>query len=480
MLSRAMTAWESWEGFRRERSRNKRFTFGDQWCDPVRDGDETISEEEWIRRQGCEPLKNNMIRRLVRSVVGVFRQNYTVPRVTARDPEEKELATLMNRLLDMNSTLNCLPEMFARTLEEFLVSGVAVHRKWYGPRNGVCECRTDYVHPERFFAEMAQGDLLGRDMDFLGEIHDFSPAELYSRFGRTPDDCRLLNRLFGAASASATEHCRVVEVWDCFYSPRWLIHDIDAARIRLSPDAPLPESAGRALMRMTRRWRYSYLAPDGTVLRRGFTPYAHGSHPFVMKGYPMLDGEIHSFVADIIDQQKYTNRLITLYDWTMRASAKGVLLIPRGSVPPGSSVREMADQWGRFNGVIEYRPSNDGARPEQVSANATNVGITDLLEIQLKMFEDISGVSSALQGKLENSSMSGTLFDQQTRNALAALLDLTEAFRSFIIDGAVKDASNLLQFYTPADIEAAAGKGASRLQIPTERYGRLLRDFRFN
>ena len=45
----------------------------------------------------------------------------------------------------------------------------------------------------------------------------------------------------------------------------------------------------------------------------------------MFKAYPFIDGEIHSFVADVIDQQRYTNRLITLNDWVIRASAKGVL-----------------------------------------------------------------------------------------------------------------------------------------------------------
>ncbi len=45
----------------------------------------------------------------------------------------------------------------------------------------------------------------------------------------------------------------------------------------------------------------------------------------------------------MIDQQRYANRLITLYDWVMRASAKGVLLLPEGSVEP-ENLREVADQ----------------------------------------------------------------------------------------------------------------------------------------
>ncbi len=60
-------------------------------------------------------------------------------------------------------------------------------------------------------------------------------------------------------------------------------------------------------------WYFYYLSPFGDILKEGETPYEHGSHPYIFKAYPFIDGEIHSFVADVIDQQRYTNRLITLF-----------------------------------------------------------------------------------------------------------------------------------------------------------------------
>lgn len=514
LLDRAASAWMNWERFRRDRTRNKRYTFGDQWCDLITEDGETMTEENWIRRQGCEPLKNNMIRRLVRSVVGVFRQNFKVPEVTARDNAETPLAKYMNRLLDMNATVNNLNELYARTMEEFLISGVAIHRKWYGIRDGVKDCWTDYVHPSAFFSETTSGDFRGWDIAFLGQIHDFSFSELCTRFASTPDEYDRLSKIYGNNGRRPVSRsdfgyapetssffvprdegiCRVIEVWEHFNTAIWRYHDpvvgvLYETENRLDPEslnsinrlrAERGEPEMRSSLRYVNRWRFSYLAPTGDILARGYSPYRHGEHPFVVKAYPLIDGEIHSFVADVIDQQRYTNRLITLYDWAMRASAKGVLLIPSGTVPHGTSIRDMADEWSRFNGVIEYRQTNTGAKPEQVSANATNIGITELLNIQMKMFEEITGVSSALQGKLESASMSGTLFNQQTRNALAALLDLTEAFRSFIIQGAIKDASNIRQFYTESELEAVAGEGAGRLGRDTVRFSRLTHDFRFS
>ena len=115
----------------------------------------------------------------------------------------------------------------------------------------------------------------------------------------------------------------------------------------------------------------------------------------------------------------------------MRASAKGVLLMPEGAVDP-ENMQNVVDQWSRFNGVIVYRPRPGYPDPKQVSGNATNIGISELLDIQLKMLEDVSGVNGALQGNLANNSISGTLYNQQTQNALISLSDLLDTFASFI------------------------------------------------
>ncbi len=204
-------------------------------------------------------------------------------------------------------------------------------------------------------------------------------------------------------------------------------------------------------------WRYTFMTPEGVILRRGDSPYAHKSHPYVFKAYPYIDGEIHSFVSDIIDQQKLTNRLISMYDWILRASAKGVLLFPEGSLPDGADINDIADEWCRFNGVIVYRPRAGVPLPQQVSSKSTDIGITELLEIQMKMMEDISGVNGALQGKLDSNSMSGTLYNQQTQNSLTALADLLRSFDDFMTDATAKDISNIRQYYTPRHIRRAVG-----------------------
>ena len=84
--------------------------------------------------------------------------------------------------------------------------------------------------------------------------------------------------------------------------------------------------------------------------------------------------------------------------------------------------------------MIVYKAKNGVPLPQQVSGNTMNIGIGELLDIQMKMMEDVSGVSGALQGRLESRGMSGTLYNQQTENSLTSLRDILETFDSFITD----------------------------------------------
>jgi hypothetical protein len=190
----------------------------------------------------------------------------------------------------------------------------------------------------------------------------------------------------------------------------------------------------------------------------------------VFKIYPFIDGEVHSFVSDVIDQQRYTNRLITLYDFIMRASAKGALLVPEGALPDDMTWDDLADEWARFNGIIRFKPKPGVPVPQQISSNSVNIGIGDLLNLQLKFFEDISGVHGALQGRSGNSGTSGTLYAQQAQNAATSLLDLLDSFSGFVVDAAYKDVKNMQQYYDDKRTFKIAGKQA-QVVYDKSRYG---------
>lgn len=463
LISRAVDCWESLAAFRSERERCKQFTYGDQWNDPILDRGVRMRERDYIVSQGNMPLKNNLIRRLVRNVLGVYRNQSRMPECRPGSLTGRCDSEMMNRLLARNREANRLEELYARTMEEFLISGMAVHKKWYGRRAGRSDCHTDHVSPARFFFDTSSRDFRGCDLSVVGEIHELCPSELRAAFAESPAQAEALGRIYGfGADEDCRMKCRVYEVWDRRQPMRLRCHDRLHGRWYMAPPEDVAavnaenarrRAAGKTATIKTswvsaEEWRYSFLTPEGIVIRRGVSPYAHGSHPYVFKAYPYIDGEIHSFVSDIIDQQKLTNRLISMYDWILRASAKGVLLFPEGSLPDGADINDIADEWSRFNGVIIYRPRAGVPVPQQVSSGSADIGIMQLLEIQMKMMEDISGVNGALQGKLDSNSISGTLYNQQTQNSLTALADLLKTFDDFVMQATRADISNISQFYS--------------------------------
>ena len=523
VLMEAQHYWNQMEDFRRDRERNKRYTYGFQWDDKICVDGKTMTEEEYIKSQGNVPLKNNLIRRLVKSVLGVYRSQMKEPTCTARDRDEQKLGETMSTILQCNMQLNRMTEVYARTMEEFLISGFIVHRKSYGWRNGKEDCWTDYVQPNNFFIDNNMRDFRGWDVSVLGEIHDISFGQLCEQFASSPEEYRKLREIYKWAAkkeyiASYAERfgysrlqnydflftsepgrCRVIEVWRKEQKPRWRCHDyqngdifkIDVEdyqrcvvaeneeRIRMAKAVGMPEDEVpliKATWFVDDYWYFYYLSPFGDILKEGETPYEHDSHPYVFKAYPFIDGEIHSFVADVIDQQRYTNRLITLYDWIMRASAKGVLMMPEDCLPDGVSLDDIAESWTEFNGVIVYKPSKSGRVPEQVANNSTNIGIAELLNMQLKFFEDISGVTGALQGKPGFSGESAAHYQQQTQNATTTLLDLLECFSGFVVDGAYKDVKNMQQFYDSKRVFNIAGKSGAQIEYDPKK----IRDVEFD
>lgn len=523
ILMEAQYYWSQMDDFRKDRERNKRYTYGFQWDDMICVDGKSMSEEEYIKSQGNVPLKNNLIRRLVRSVLGVYRSQSKEPTCTARDRDEQKLGETMSTILQCNMQLNRMNDVYARTMEEFLISGFIVHRKSYGWRNGKEDCWTDYVQPNNFFIDNNMRDFRGWDVSVLGEVHDISFGQLCEQFASSPQEYRQLRDIYKWAArkdyiatyaerfgysrlenydflfTSEPGRCRVIEIWRKEQKPRYRCHDYqngdifkideedyaqvvlteNEERMRMAKEAGMPEDEVpliKATWFVDDYWYFYYLSPFGDILREGETPYEHGSHPYVFKAYPFIDGEIHSFVADVIDQQRYTNRLITLYDWIMRASAKGVLMMPEDCLPDGVSIDDIAESWTEFNGVIVYKSSKSGKVPEQVANNSTNIGIAELLNMQLKFFEDISGVTGALQGKPGYSGESASHYNQQTENATKSLLDLLECFSCFVVDGAYKDVKNMQQFYDSKRVFNIAGKSGAQIEYDPKK----IRDVEFD
>lgn len=448
MLTSAYNAWTAASQLRARRLRQKRYTYGQQWLDPVTDiNGRVMTEQELFARQGRSPLTNNMIRQLVKCVIGNYRSSIADNDPAAKIPVDPETATR-----------NSLLEMDCRMLEEFLISGCAIQRVTVENRVAGRGVWVDNVSPDDFFVNRFT-DPRGLDIELVGMLHSWSLREVLMRFGRSEKMRRLIRQAYspammpGPALASTLSadfftapdgRCRVVEVWSLeqrnltkcvdlasgkpFEIPSSESHLIKDENRRRRADGRQPlRSAATA----TLRWHCRFYAPNGLLLDEFDSPYAHGLHPFAVKFFPLTDGEVHSFVEDIIDQQRTVNRMITLIDHIVGVSAKGILLFPADQKPDGITWAEVGKIWAQPDAVLPYDPQGSTVSPRQIVATGNDAGASNLLSMELQLLQQISGVSDAMQGKISTSNQSAALFDSQLRSSAIALLDLLDSFNSF-------------------------------------------------
>lgn len=460
-FSAASAAWHSGADLRARRRRFKRYTYGRQWDDLLQlPGGKVITEGRLFESKGRPPLTNNLIRQLVKCVIGNFR--VSVSGDNPDDPAEN-IAPIPPGIAQRNSLL----ELDCRALEEFLISGCAIQRVVHERRIAGSGVWIDNVSPSDFFVNRFT-DPRGLDIDLIGMLHSLSFDEVMMRFGTSPALRRTITGAYADVTAPSipsfsqfslgaeTEssfsrapagRCRIIEVWTL--EPRrflrchdpedaslFLANAVDAAKIqqinasRLA-DARSPIDA-RPLPSM--RWHCRFFTPSGQLLASFDSPYRHCLHPFAVKFFPLTDGEVHSFVEDIIDQQRQVNRLTTMMDHIIATSAKGILLFPVDIKPDSISWKDIADLWAQCDGIIPYDPGRSAREPKQMYGRGGDVGAAQLLTLQLQLMQQITGISDAMLGRPSSPGSSAALFNSQVQTSSVAILDMIQSFHSFRAD----------------------------------------------
>ena len=434
LLNKAYHYWESGSTFRLRRRRFKSFAYGRQWTDTLRTSTgRIISEEQQMIERGRMPITNNLIRRLIKNIVGRYRYNYQTEH--------------SDQLSDID----------ARGLEEFLISGCVIQRL-NTDKTGI---EVINVSPERMlWNRILLSD--GTDCRFIGMLHDMSIPEILRRFsGGSISKSKAIKESYSRHSSqgilnesesleiafsesSDSDKQRVIEIWDNEPYEILRCHDYQTADYYLLPHTEENHTALRRenkrrsnteeatisyKLDIVDRWRCTWFTPDGEILSRHYAS-ENETPPFVMKFYPLIDGEVHSLVEDIIDQQKYVNRLITLLDDIISSSAKGVLLFPTEQLPDGFSWRDIRRIWSDPNGIIPYRRTSKHVSPRQLSSSGNSPGATEMLKLQMQLFDEISGNSTTINGR--SSAQGAEMLRTELEIENISMLDIFCSYRDFI------------------------------------------------
>lgn len=494
LLRTAENYYSSLYNFRKRRQRAVNFYRGDQWNDTVtihRNGrTEKISEYDYLTMQGRAPLKQNMIRPALKSLLGSYRSNPVKPLVFARNRDDQQASEMMSVALDATLFMNESKDRDARALEEFLISGGCVYRTSfsYDDERRRAIPKFQQVNINRFFYNTDTEDVMGKDVDFVGALNDMSIDDLISTYAKTRSEEKRLREIYSSVSekrvrealsrtsltntaeeniknidfyldAHDDKKCRVIEIWRKESEWRLFIHDyLDGSLVvrkanketieEINKENEKREELSKKMKRKNKNaityppitfkkkfvqfWKCYHLSPTGDTIFESETPYEHGSHPFVFTFYPLVDGRAWGMVEDLIDQQKMINRNMILFDFINGASAKGVLLVPEESIPDDCTIEDFADEWTKFNGVIKIRTKAGAQMPHQVITSSVHPGLNEMIQMQLKFMEDIGGVHDAAYGRNIGSSAPSSLYAQQVQQSGMNNLDYIATFNNFI------------------------------------------------
>lgn len=513
-LNECAACWASLEEARRKLKRSLMYSYGDQWGDYVKDPDtcQWMTEGELIKKNGKVPLKNNMIAPILNNIEGQFRQNCTRPICAVRDQEETKIGEMMSIAIEYVQDLNEAEELDAECLRMLLNGGMVAQRIEYGtnPAKDKKDVWLYSVNPSRLFFNTNVEDVRLWDLTCIGEIYDLPLEEVLAHFARSGADKDWITGIYGENensllissygmqgeesanmsffSASRSNLCRVILGWKLESRDAYRWNDLqngtwgyvpynvtekqrfdeENSMRRKTATEQGTEEADVLLIeyeyQIERFWFYRYMTPYGDVLQEGESPYWHGEHNYVLHVYPLIQGKMNNFVEQFIDQQRAINRTATLIDFVRGTSSKGVLVVDDEAFE-SMSREEIVDEYVRYNGVlfVKLKPGQSiDSIVRQYNSGASVAGDFELLSLQLRLINEISGVNSAMQGQAPKAGTPASLYAQQVQNSSLNLRGMFNSYRNFRRRRDFKLMKTIQQYYTEAQHLELAGKDYSK------------------
>lgn len=517
ILTDASRCHDAFYSFCKQADRSARYYKGEQWSDTVTMKDKfgclkTMTEEDYIKRQGRPALKHNLIRPIIRNVIGQFRSAPYKSIVYSSDEAGQKAADQMSVKLNDVLRYNDSAERDAKEYESFLVTGAGIFYVGYAFDTQLQQPMPFYqaIDYHRYFQNPDASDVAGKDVYFCGDFIDVPLSEIKAMYAHNHAQEAALediysheNRILPVFNSAFVKHdpaaetflggandgrCRVIRV--CRLEGDWdiTVHDYADASFETYSKKEFPnkeEEINREIVRRkrmakdmgvdyddpanmlkivyetkyVRRWMYYHLSPWGHVLWQQSCPYQHNSHCYVAKFYPLFQGQVYGMAYDLIDQQRMINRMFILTDFAIDAAAKGVLLVPEEAIPDDMDIEDFAEEWTKYRGVIKIKTKDGIALPQQVVGHQVNIGQFDIINLMMRMMTDISGVHDAMQGKTPNAGTPASLYSMETNNAQLNTLDYVESF-SWLLEQRDYKLIQIIQQFSE-DSYSAAPEGAS-------------------
>lgn len=469
-----------------------------------------MREDALISRSGKVPLKHNYIQQYIRNIHGQLLSSPTQTVVYARSRDDQPLGEMLTNALQACHQLNRIRKIDINVVEELCLTGIACAKVRYGywSTKNRTDGKIDLVNINRLFFNADIEDPRLTDIRRIGELHDYTFDDLVRNFATCREDVQALREIYGICHdhtklenlyenhASRLQNLnflytndlgkyRVIEVWERL--GRWVlyIHDyadgteeiyteltmqeveaINASRIEQGMAAGIAPDTVKLIYAREQYeyyWRVKYLTPNGYCIKETESPYAHEEHPYVLAAMPVIDGRFKAVLSDVIDIQRYINRLLTLLDFIIGASAKGLLMVPQECIPDDMDIQDFAREYVKTNGVILIKKGAYDKLPKQISMNGTNIGAWEMFAQEMNIMQQISGLNGAVQGQVPRANTPSSLYAQQAQNSMMNFVVLFENYNMFCEERDEKLLKVLMQYYTTRRYIGTNGKTAGEM-----------------
>lgn len=512
LLESCRSMFNGLSSFREERDINRKYYFGDQFCEKIDDPDSIypgtkITEKEYLIRQRMIPLSINLIKVDDRAIEGLFTEEKMDPLVKSRIREEQKIGEVMTMVMQYVYQSHNLYGVCARGYEEFLISALPCFRvgwDWDKERkeNDVFVERCDI---NRMFWDnnMGTSEQYCRNLSTIGYLHDMTLSEVLVNFATSREEkdkitaayaeCNDKYPMVGESDVSRDEpvgvqfynpyeyyKCRVIEVWtneahdviSCFDPSKGITYTVPAtaeneAQIKSINDKRIQDliainadPAEAVLIEPTYRidydWVVRYLTPTGFLLKKEIPHFLHGSHPFVIGGFPLVDGQVCSTVHDQRNAQRMINRTFIRSEYFAMTRHKGFKWVNKRILDrTGITLDELKKDYTAANSLtaLDVKEGEEKCVFGSPDTQAiTDNGQVDMSKIEFfsNVLDKVSGTPNAIKGERPQSGTPSSLYAQQTLNANNNIADPLSWYNGLIEKMDYKIMMVILQKY---DIE---------------------------
>ena len=491
LLASCQSMWNSKDEFRRECEINRRYYFGDQFCEmiPNPDGCGAISERQYLINQGMTPLSINLIRVNNIAVEGMFTGDKMDPLVKSRIREEQKIGELLTIVMKKLYQSQNIYGLCARGYEDFRIRALPAFRVGWGWD----EQRKEFdVFAERCdINRMFWDDNIGNSEQYfskvttIGYLHDMSKDEVLRNFSHSPEDAAKIDNAYAEwrdkyATAYTQQFkknneqryidfftpeefykCRVIEVWRKETHAVWACHDTgdgtwytlpgtsearaEIEAVNAQRQAQLAAAGGdpndspiiEYEYRLDTDWVVRYLTPNGYLLRQEIPNFLHGSHPFVIGAFPLVDGQVCSAVQDQRSIQRVINRTFMRDEFMEMNKAKGFKWVNKNILDrTGITPDQIAEKYTSHSAIValDIKEGEENRIMGSVDKTGEYNSGPALNKIQFlsEIMDRVSGTPGSVRGERPTSGTPSSLYAQQTQNANNNIADPLEWYYGLI------------------------------------------------